>query len=112
MKALSVKEPFAGMIMNGEKSIETRTWNSTYRGDLLICASKTPKSIYSGKAICIVSMIDVRRMETDLDWLDANCAPYPFAYGWIFVNVRKIKPFKVTGQLRIFEVKHKIEVIS
>ena len=112
IKALSVKYPFAGLIMSGEKSIETRTWKTYYRGDLLICCTKEPKTVNSGKAICIVSLIDVKRMESEADWADAKTDPYPFAFGWHIVNIRKIKPFKVKGQLRLFDVNHKIEVIS
>ena len=34
MKALSVHQPFAGLIASGEKTIETRRWPTSYRGDL------------------------------------------------------------------------------
>ena len=40
MKALSVKEPWASLIRSGKKTIETRTWNTNYRGKLLICTSQ------------------------------------------------------------------------
>lgn len=42
MKALSVKQPWAGMIAQRIKPIETRVWATDYRGELLICASKKP----------------------------------------------------------------------
>lgn len=44
-KAISIKQPFAGLIAYGGKSLEIRTWSTKYRGRLLICASRT---IYRG----------------------------------------------------------------
>ncbi len=38
MKALSIKQPWAHYIASGQKTIETRTWETKYRGPLLICA--------------------------------------------------------------------------
>ena len=39
MKAVTVKQPWAGLIMAGMKDIENRTWETEYRGKLLIHAS-------------------------------------------------------------------------
>lgn len=41
MKAISLWEPWASLIATGAKKIETRHWKTDYRGDLLICASKS-----------------------------------------------------------------------
>jgi len=103
MKALSVKEPWAGLIANGAKTIETRTWNTNYRGQILIVASLKPKTKYSGLAIAIAELVDCRPMElNDTEW--ACCNIYPKAKSWILSNVRKIKPFKVKGQLGIYNI--------
>ena len=40
MKALSVKNPFAGLIAHGLKRYEVRTFKTKYRGPLVICSSK------------------------------------------------------------------------
>ena len=40
IRALSWKEPFASLMLCGK--IETRTWATSYRGWVLICASKAP----------------------------------------------------------------------
>lgn len=40
IRALSWKQPFAELMLHGK--IETRTWDTKYRGLVLICASKTP----------------------------------------------------------------------
>lgn len=42
MKALTVKQPWAGLIVAGGKDIENRTWRTSYRGRVLIHAAKTP----------------------------------------------------------------------
>lgn len=39
MKALSVRQPWAWLIVNGYKDIENRSWNTKYRGMVLIHAS-------------------------------------------------------------------------
>lgn len=39
MKALSILQPWASLIVLGHKRIETRSWNTKYRGPLLIHAS-------------------------------------------------------------------------
>jgi hypothetical protein len=41
MKALTICQPYAHLIMAGEKVVENRTWPTTYRGSLLIHAGKS-----------------------------------------------------------------------
>lgn len=41
MKALTVKQPWAGLIVTGGKDIENRTWRTSFRGRVLIHAAKT-----------------------------------------------------------------------
>ena len=40
MTALVVKEPWATMIVTGEKTIELRKWNTKFRGEFLVHAAK------------------------------------------------------------------------
>ncbi len=40
MKALSIRQPWAWLIVNGHKDIENRTWPTRVRGRVLIHASK------------------------------------------------------------------------
>lgn len=104
IKALSVKQPSANMIASGQKTIETRTWPTDYRGDLLIVSSRKPPIAPAGCAVAIATVVDCRRM-TRADERAARCAIYPGAYAWVLGNVRPLKPFPVRGQLGIFEVK-------
>lgn len=39
--ALSIRQPWAWLIVNGLKDVENRTWATPYRGPLLIHAGKT-----------------------------------------------------------------------
>ncbi len=39
MKVLTIKEPFATLIYKKVKFIETRSWKTSYRGELYIHAS-------------------------------------------------------------------------
>lgn len=40
MKALSIRQPWAWLIVNGLKDIENRTWKTKFRGEFLIHASQ------------------------------------------------------------------------
>jgi activating signal cointegrator 1 len=40
MKCLSLTEPWATLVSTGHKKVETRGWRTTYRGPILIHASK------------------------------------------------------------------------
>ncbi|MBI2449740.1 ASCH domain-containing protein [Candidatus Pacearchaeota archaeon] len=103
MKALCLKEPWASMIKEGKKTIETRKWKTNYRGNIILCASKYPKSELSGKAFAIAELIDVRKM-TEHDEDAACCKIYPRANSWILKDIKNIKPFTVKGKLGLFEI--------
>lgn len=105
MKALSIKEPWASMILSGKKVIETRTWKTNYRGPILLCASKSPKSKISGMAFAIAELTACMPMVKD-DERFACCDNYPNANSWFLENIKKIKPFPVKGQLGLFEVEY------
>ncbi|MBU2562710.1 MAG: ASCH domain-containing protein, partial [Nanoarchaeota archaeon] len=42
MKVLSLKQPFAELILQKRKIIELRKWNTKFRGEFLIHSSKIP----------------------------------------------------------------------
>lgn len=45
MKIISIRQPFAQLIVTGAKDVENRTWPTTYRGPVLIHASLKPDAI-------------------------------------------------------------------
>ena len=115
MKALSIKQPWADLVVLGIKRIENRTWKSNYRGPLAIHASKTfdeegavwikeefpfleqhiKVSRYNlGGFVGHVTMTDCIEMSGDV-WFSG-----PF--GFVFINPKgiKFKPWK--GQQSFF----------
>lgn len=103
MKALCIKEPWASIIRRGEKTIETRTWKTKYRGKILLCCSKRPDSMISGFAFATADLVDCRKM-TRKDEYFAQCETYPKANSWVFENINPIQLFPVKGQLGLFEI--------
>jgi hypothetical protein len=105
VKAISIKQPWADMIMNGQKKIEVRTWKTRYRGDIIICASRNPKSDRSGVALCIAELYDVRKI-TKIDETDACCeVDTSKEYAWCLRNVRPLKYFPpAKGKLSIYDI--------
>lgn len=105
MKALSIREPWATLILEGNKTIETRTWKTNHRGKILLCASKNPKSKISGKAFAVADLVDCLPMVKD-DEKFACCEIYPKANSWFLANVTPIDPFEIKGQLGLFETEY------
>jgi hypothetical protein len=103
VKALSVRQPWANLIAQGRKTVETRTWPTAYRGDLVICSSKKPLIYRAGVALCVVELYAVVPMGREHE-AEACCELYPGAWAWKLRNLRPLKPFPVRGQLRIFDL--------
>ena len=103
MKALSVKQPWANLIASGAKTIETRVWETPYRGELLIVSSRQPAIAPAGCAVAVVRVVDCRPM-TKNDESAACCNLYPGAWAWVLDGVRAVEPWAVRGQLRIYDV--------
>ena len=104
MKALSLKQPWANLVAEGKKTIETRKWSTKYRGDLVICSSRKPEIERYGCAICIVELYDVGPMKKEHE--KAACIEvYKGAHSWFLRNLRKIDPvFPIHGQLGIYDL--------
>ena len=65
MKALSLKQPWANLVACGYKTLETRTWATGYRGELLICSSASGDIEPTGRALAVVNLVECREMEED-----------------------------------------------
>lgn len=128
MKVLSLREPFATLIKNKKKYIETRSWKTNYRGELYIHASisKIGKSIDGrdeliklinnddmgyGHILCKCELVDCIKMTEDYikkikkEKPDQYiCGEYSVGrYAWILNNIEpldKIIPAK--GRLGIW----------
>lgn len=118
MKALSVKQPFAFQIANGEKTIELRSWQTDYRGKLLICASKSEKDVWvkssevgehrlpAGVMMCVVDLVDIKKCFNTPYYQKASCCDYVEhgIWGWVLENPRDVMLKPVNGRLRLFDV--------
>jgi hypothetical protein len=117
MKALSLKQPFAELILLGKKTVETRTWNTKFRGEFYIHASKQPdkekmkqfgfSDLPAGKVVGKAELVDVI-IFTKENWKKdtrtcANDMPYR-KYGFVLKNIKKIKHFPAKGKLGFFEI--------
>lgn len=106
------------MVASGEKTIETRTWATKYRGPFLIVSSKNRSLIARGSklplgfALCTTRLVDCRPMTKD-DEKAACCELYSRAVAWILSGTKAIsRPFPVKGQLGLFEVKLDGEILD
>lgn len=116
MKALSVRQPWATVLVEGVKTIETRTWATPYRGPLVICASSAPKDMFwfdavdkvhrlmhAGCIIGVVDLLDCRPMTED-DEDAAMCDLYDGAYAWVMKTRHFCRPDRVVGRLGLFDI--------
>lgn len=129
MKALTLWEPWATLIAVGLKRFETRHWRTSYRGDLVIhAAAKRDREILDylremrheiaaacreagvaypvcqfGKALCVVTLADVRPTETVPEDERAFGDFSPGRFAWELTNVRKIEPIAVKGAQLLWE---------
>lgn len=126
MKVLSLKEPFATLIKEHYKCIETRSWKTNYRGELYIHASLTKMTKFdnreelkelikdmemkNGYIICKCKLVDCIYMdEAFLKEIKKNHQEYIFGqyeigrYAWVLKDVEPLKePIQVKGHLGIW----------
>lgn len=102
MKALSLRQPWASMIADGRKTIETRTWRTRYRGPLAIHASAHPyEDLPTGGIIAVALLYGCRPMEAADE--DAACiALYEGAYAWLLANVQPVELIRCKGRLGLW----------
>lgn len=130
MKVLTIREPFATLIKNKVKYIETRSWKTNYRGELYIQAGvakirkevrerKCLSELYSddelnyGYIICKCNLVDCIYMTEEFIKQEKQKNPNNFIaghyevgrYAWVLDNIEPIKHIKAKGQLGIWNYK-------
>lgn len=127
MKAITILEPWATLICEGKKTIETRNWDTLYRGKILIHASKRkmPDETYEkylldnfvehnthpGCIIGEVELIDIIPFKDAFKDIVKNkhiinycTAELNSQYAWIFSNAKIYeKPIPAKGNLGLWE---------
>ena len=117
MKALSVKQPFAELIVSGRKKVELRKWNTKFRGKFLVHASKKPdgkamkkfgfKDLPLGEIIGEAELAEVKHYPNDEELgkdkaLHLANSDWGF-YGFVLKNPKRTKPAPAKGRLGFWE---------
>lgn len=117
IKAISLIQPYASMIADGKKKIETRSWSTSYRGKLAIHASQKidkdaciqfgydPKDILRGAIVCIAFLVNCVQFPSSLAPPDPYGDFTPGRYGWLLTPIKKLKrPVPAKGALSVWQV--------
>ncbi len=133
MKVISILEPWASLIKERVKCIETRSWKTNYRGELYIHASKrrlTKKNLEEykeqvsllqdkdfkyGYIIAKCKLVDCKYMDEELiNSIKKNhneyiCGDYSIGnYAWILEDIEPLKnPICAKGQLSIWNYENR-----
>jgi hypothetical protein len=118
--AISVRQPWADLIIWGIKTIEVRQWSSNYRGILYIHSSKTLDEIAMNKfhitdppTGAIIGKVDLIKVEpfTEKSWstlADEHLNDGPFSpglYAWYLASPTSLKnPIPYKGNLGLFTI--------
>jgi activating signal cointegrator 1 len=121
LKAISLWQPWASAMASGVKQIETRSWPTSHRGDLVICASKRKPSreevgddetyeaalaMPYGCAVCVVEVYDcwqterITNLRQPISQAERDLGDYtPGRFGWLTRNCRKLRnPVPILGR--------------
>lgn len=121
MKVLSLKQPWAELILQGKKKIELRKWNTNFRGEFLIHASKVPdkknmvkfgfKELPLGCIVGKAKLISVKKYTNTKEFNKDRRLHLATSgwgkYGFILTNVKRIKSIPAKGNLGFWEFKLK-----
>jgi len=133
MKALTLTEPWATLVMLGEKRVETRSWACDYRGPLAIhSAKRCPKKEFAalvsqerfyralrlngqyaypelnrGHVLCITNVLRCVRTEEAVKELSEKEIEFgnygPGRWAFFLGPVERIKPVPATGHLMLWD---------
>jgi len=117
MKALSLKQPWAELVLQGKKKIEIRKWNTKFRGRFLIHSSKIPdkkamerfglSDLPCGFILREAELVDVKFYRNSKEFeadKQLHLASGDFGNkGFILKNAKRIKPIKAKGKLNFWD---------
>lgn len=97
LKALTIRQPWASLVVDGEKNVENRTWSTNYRGVLVIHAGSQidseaphPTDGPTGAIIGTVRVVDCVQ-DSDSEWA------IPGQWHWILSDPRPCRPRPAKG---------------
>ncbi len=122
MKTLSIRQPWAELILQGRKTIELRTWSTNYRGRIAIHAAQRyndeqcrafgfdPDELARGALVGTVEIVEMIAFDEDSYAAHADehlrRAAWPGdLLGWRLANpVRFERPIPLSGRQGLFDV--------
>ena len=120
--ALSVRQPWAYLIVMGQKTIELRSWSTPYRGLLLIHAAKKvdekamryfdlqDSGLDTGCLVGGVELVDVIRMAPDTlrrrRWEHRGFGPFTGSMYGLVLQAPQVfsEPIPMLGSLGMFDI--------
>lgn len=122
VKALSFRQPWAELVLQGKKTLDLRTWSTRHRGSLAIYASQTvekeacrahgldPDQLTTGAVIGLVDLVGVVELDQaaytarESQHLSGRHFQGPM-FGWELANPRPLAtPAPTRGRLLLFDV--------
>jgi hypothetical protein len=119
LRALSLRQPWAWLVVNGYKDIENRSWRTNHRGPLLIHASsnltefsetaamvetkyhiRVPENVEAGSIVGVVDVVDCVKTHAS-KWKFRN------QWGWVLENPRRLPYRQCKGFVGLFKPKLK-----
>jgi predicted transcriptional regulator len=123
MKCLSLKQPYSELIVSGRKTIELRKWNTKFRGQFLIHASKTINSeacklynidipsLITGAIVGSAMLYDVKTYHNKREFLADRSKHFAVStysehmYGFLLSDAKRYdNPTPLKGRLGFFDV--------
>ncbi|MBX4212508.1 ASCH domain-containing protein [Candidatus Pacearchaeota archaeon] len=116
MKVLSLKQPFAELVVSGRKTIELRKWTTQFRGEFLVHASQNVDKEAMGRfgfdelpTGCIIgkaTLVDVKSYE-DEDEFNRDSSHHLASrewgnYGFILRDAERMDPIYCKGSLKFW----------
>jgi hypothetical protein len=122
-KCLSLRQPYAELVVSGRKTIELRKWNTTFRGEFLIHASKAINkeackscnidipSLITGAIVGSAVLYDVKLYQSKEEFIADQSKHFAVAtysdrkYGFLLADAKRFdKPIPMKGKLGFFNV--------
>lgn len=126
MKAITIKEPWATLIINGYKKYEFRSWKTNYRGKILIHTGITKEKetlekfknynleYNKGAIIGEAELVDCILVDEKLDEELRDLNPIVYGndhvnmYAWKLENIKKYdKQINIKGKLGLWNYEEK-----
>ena len=117
MKVLSLKQPFAELILQGRKKIELRNWKTQFRGKFLIHASRVPDKkameefgldkLPTGFIVGEANLVEVKEYPNEEEHRKDRALHLASSawgkYGFILKDVKRLKPVPAKGKLHFWD---------